>query len=315
VLLVAYHDAILHLPAVFDLPSLAREYALVLEPSTWGYDDARFLLYLGSDVAALVEAQSRPDFDLLRAAGTNLVPVSLGAGDWADPGTFAPKAGPRAYDVAMVSAWDPLKRHDVLLRALARLRDERARPLRAVLVGYPMRWTRERVERAVARHGLEAQVTVLDSVPHAEVARVLADSKVSVLLSRREGANRAVYESLFCDTPVVVPRGHRGVNLDHVVPETGRLATDDDLADVLLSLVDDRSGLAPRAWALRNTGWPVATRRLEEALASLARERGLPWTRGLVAKRNAPGLRYARAEDRVAMEPEYERLARHLLPV
>jgi glycosyltransferase involved in cell wall biosynthesis len=240
--------------------------------------------------------------------------VTLGAGDWADPGTFAPKDGPRAYDVAMVSAWDPLKRHEVLFRALERLREERGRRLRLALVGYPMRWTRARIERGLRRHGLEGQTTVLDSVPHAEVARVLADAKASVLLSRREGANRAVYESLFCDTPVVVPRGHRGVNLDHVVPETGRLATDDDLADVLLALVDAKDGVAPRAWALANTGWPVATRRLEEALAASARARGLPWTRGIAPKRNAPGLRYARVEDRLALEPEHERLARHLLP-
>jgi glycosyltransferase involved in cell wall biosynthesis len=315
VLLVAYHDAILHLPAVFDLPALASRYSIVLEPSTWGYDDARFLLYVGSDLDVVVEAQSRPDFDLVAGWDTNLVPTRVGSGDWADPDAFRAKRGDdRTYDLAMVSAWDPVKRHEVLFRALAAIRTERARRLRVALVGYPMRWTRARIERQMRRHGLEADCDVFERVPHAEVARILADARASILLSRREGANRAVYESLFCDTPVIVPAAHRGVNLDHVGPDTGRLATDEELPDAILDVVDGRSRFRPRAWALAHTGWRAATASLEGTLREAARRRGAPWTTGLVGKTNAPGLRYAEPGAWREFEPEYESLAAYLLP-
>src|SRR5262245_38869434 len=69
VLLVTYHDAIAAFPQVFDLAGLARRYVVVLEPSTWGYMDERFLPYLGRDLDVVVEAQSRPDYDFLAALG------------------------------------------------------------------------------------------------------------------------------------------------------------------------------------------------------------------------------------------------------
>ena len=50
------------------------------------------------------------------------------------------------FDLVMVSAWDPVKRHHALFEALRRLRDRHGRVLRAALVGYPMRWRSERIE-------------------------------------------------------------------------------------------------------------------------------------------------------------------------
>jgi glycosyltransferase involved in cell wall biosynthesis len=274
--------------------------------------DERFLPYLGADLGVIVEAQSRPDFESLEGLASNLVPSRLGAGDWADPALFAPRPGTaRAYDVAMVAAWDPLKRHKLLLDVLARL-ERRGRVLRTVLIGYAWTWKREKVERLVRSRGLQDHVTILEKIPHPEVARTLADARVSVLLSKREGANRAIYESWFCDTPTVVYRHHRGVNLDHAgEPRAGLLADDRELEQALLDVVDGRKAFAPRAWALEHTGCHVALGRLEAELAALARARGLPWTRGL-APRHAGG--YLHETDRLRLAPEQERLAAFLRP-
>jgi glycosyltransferase involved in cell wall biosynthesis len=312
VLLVTYHDAIGYLPQVFDLAALAPRYQLVLEPSTWGYMDERFLPYLGADLDVVVESQSRPDFAFVEGLRSNLVPSRLGAGDWVDPALFAPKPGTaRAYDVAMVAAWDPLKRHGLLLDVLARLK-RRGRVLKAALIGYAWTWDRAKVERLVERRGLADQVTFFEKVPHAEVARVLSDSRVSVLLSRREGANRAIYESWFCDTPTIVYRRHRGVNLDHAgEPRAGLLAEDGELEQALLDVVDGKRSFAPRAWALEHTGCHVALARLEAELRALAERRGRPWTRGL-APRFAGG--YLHEADRLRLAAEYDRLAAHLRP-
>src|SRR6266404_503084 len=56
VILVKYSEAILAMAAVYDLGALASRYMLVLEPSWWGYQDARFFLYLGSDLEVVVQS-------------------------------------------------------------------------------------------------------------------------------------------------------------------------------------------------------------------------------------------------------------------
>lgn len=313
VLLVTYHAGIGLLPMVFDLAALAPRFTLVLEPSTWGYMDARFLPYLGADVEALVEAQCPPDHAWIEGLGSNLAATTLGAGDWADPDLFRPSPGPaRRHDVCMVAAWDALKRHALLFDALAALK-RRGRRLTASLVGYRLDWGPEQVERLARRAGVRDQVTLLDKVPQAEVARQLADARVSVLLSRREGANRALYESWFCDTPTVVHRHHRGVNLAHAGrPEVGLLADDHELPEALLAAVDHPERFAPRAWALAHTGCHVATRRLEQHLALLAERAGRPFTRGL-ALRAAGGL--VRAADHERLAAPARDLARLLRPL
>lgn len=312
VLLITYHHGIAYFPMVYDLSRLAGRYVVVLEPSTWGYMDARFLPYLGSDLDVVVEAQSRPDFEWVRDLGTNLVPSRLGAGDWADPALFAPASGgPRAYDVCMVSAWDPLKRHALLLDVLARLK-RRGRPLKVALVGYRLDWTQEHVERLARRRGVRDLLTFFDRIPHAEVARLLADARVSVLLSRREGANRAIYESWFCDTPTIVYRHHRGVNLEHAAdPRLGLLADERELEAALLEALGQPERFSPRERALATTGCHVATARLEQELRALAGRRGRPFTRGL-AVRHAAG--YLHEADRLRLAGPTEALAEHLLP-
>ena len=61
VLLITYNHGIEWLSALYDLSKLAGKYVVVLEPSTWGYQDVCFMSYLGADLDVLVHAQSEPD--------------------------------------------------------------------------------------------------------------------------------------------------------------------------------------------------------------------------------------------------------------
>jgi glycosyltransferase involved in cell wall biosynthesis len=313
VLYLMYSESIRKFPAVFDLPRLASKYTLVLEPSWWGYQDAAFFLYLGADLDVVVLAQCRPDFEFIRDLRTNLVPSRLGAGDWIDPERFRPKAnGARAYDLVMVSGWNVLKRHSLLFRMLRQLKQEQGRVLKVALIGYPQHWTRDNIEKLMRRYDVQDQCTVFENIPHDEVARIVADAKASVLLSRREGANRGIYESMFCGTPVIVYRHHRGVNLDHVTEEVGRLADDEELAGVIVSVVDEWQRFHPREWALANTGWITSTRLLNRTLEGIARQRGQPWTTEIVGHKNAPNLKYAEPGIYIRFEAEYRRLQQYL---
>lgn len=317
VLMLMYSGAVTATAAVFDLGALASKYMFVLEPSSWGYQDARFLLYLGSDLDVLIQSPRLADFEFVESLHTNLIPSRVGAGEWVDPTTFRPREpGEKArYDVVMVSAWDPLKRHETFFRAAAQLKRERGRALRFALIGYDMGWTREPIENLIKQYQLEGDCDIYEMIPHEEVASIVADSKVSLLLSHREGANRAIYESMFCDAPVIVYRHQCGVNLDHVNARTGLLADEDELANTINYVLNHSEDFDPRAWALENAGYQNATRKINAALSEMARRRGLPWTRDIVAKKSAPNLRYAEVGRYKEFEDEYERLRAYLLPL
>jgi glycosyltransferase involved in cell wall biosynthesis len=317
VMLVKYSEAILAMAAVYDLGALASRYMLVLEPSWWGYQDARFFLYLGSDLDVLVQSPRQEDFDFVASLQTNLVPLRVGAGEWGDSGVFHPRAAGKdaTYDVVMVAAWDPFKRHEVFFRAAAKLKRERGRALRFALIGYDMGWSREPIERLLRQYDLQCDCTIYENIRHEEVARVVAESRVSLLLSQREGANKAAYESMFCGTPVIVYRHQCGVNREHVNARTGMLADDDELADAINYVLDHAEDFDPRSWALENAGYPNATTKINAALAEMAGHRGCPWTTDIVAKKNAPNLRYADAGVYKDYAAEYERLSDFLLPL
>lgn len=315
VLMLMYSEAVLAMVAMYDLGALASRYMFVLEPSSWGYQDACFLFYLGSDLDVLIQSPRRADFEFVESLQTNLVPVAVGAGEWVDPEIFRPREPGREakYDVVMVSAWDPLKRHEVFFRAAARRKQNGERTLRFALIGYQMGWRREHIEKLLRQYDLERDCDVYEMIPHAQVASIVADSKVSLLLSHREGANRAIYESMFCGTPIIVYRHQCGVNLDHVNVRTGVLADDDELGTAIGYVLEHQKEFEPRQWALANAGYGNATRTINAALSKMSERRGLPWTKDIVAKKSAPELRYAQAGDYKIFAEEYERLKNFLV--
>lgn len=317
VLMLMYSEAVLAMVAMYDLGALASRYMFVLEPSSWGYQDVRFLFYLGSDLDVLIQSPRRADFEFVECLQTNLVPTAVGAGEWVDPDVFRPREpGQEAkYDVAMVSAWDPLKRHEVFFRAAARRKQNGERTLRFALIGYQMGWTREPIEKLLRQYGLERDCEIYEMIPHAQVARIVADSKVSLLLSQREGANRGIYESMFCGTPIIVYRQQCGVNLDHVNRRTGLLADDGELGAAIDYALEHPAEFDPRQWALEHAGYRNATQTINAALRQMSERRGLAWTKDIVAKKSAPELRYAEAGLYRQFAAEYESLRDFLLPL
>ena len=311
VLFLKYGTTFRWFAASFDVPAVADRYAIALEPSVWGYQDASFLLYLGAGFDVVVLAQRREDYEFIRDLECNLVPIRLGAGDWVDPATFQPGRSVREYDVVMVAQWHPLKRHALLFSSLAKLRAA-GRVLRVALVGYQSMWKRADIERLMRRFGVHDQCTIFEGLPHSEVGRVVGESKCSLVLSRREGANKALYESLFSGTPLIVYRHQVGVNLDVITDQVGVLADDEELPDAMLHVVDGWREFRPREWATAHTGWINATRCLNDVLRGLAERSGRPWTRDIVGKKNTPNLWYAEPGTHRTFEAEYARLARYL---
>lgn len=309
VLLLKYGESFFWFTALFDVEEIAKRYTLVLEPCWAGYQDWRFLIFLGCDLNTVVLSPHPVDFDFIEYLQSNLIPVRLGAGDWVDPEGFTPeKNSGEQFDLVMVSSWNPLKRHSDLFEALAKLKQEGYRKLRVALIGSPTVWSRDKIEEMIGRYDLSDTCTVYENIPHERVAEIVASSSAFVLASRQEGANKALYEALFCDTPVLIYSEHRSVNPDHIGPDVGIRFESGELDKAIRSVLAAPDRFSPREWALQHTGWPMATTELEEVIRSLEDGAERPWTRPIVPKKNAPHLRYAEAGKYMDFESEYERL-------
>jgi glycosyltransferase involved in cell wall biosynthesis len=308
VILLKYLYSFAEFPALFDLRRVADQYQIVLEPSWTGYAEAPFFLYVGADLDVLIQCTQPDDARFFDQLNVNFRTVPLGGGDWVDYDLFRPiPDSVRDYDVAMVASWTPWKRHDVLFRALAKLKP-RCQP-RVALIGAGTGAERKIIERQMEVIGIRSQCEIFERVPAATVANILARSKVAILLSKLEGTNKGIHEALFCDTPVIVYRHHIGLNMRTVNPMTGILADDHELSDAIENMISAPQAFQPRSWALANTGYCRSTNQINTMLREMALQRGNPWTIDIVPKVNRPHAQYKLEEDRIAFEPLFDGLA------
>jgi hypothetical protein len=201
-----YWSRLLNLRPIFvehyDLKRLVQNGHVVLEPSWAGYCDPNILAWTLVDRPVIVQSSEVGDINLLRELNTNLVPVEFGASDWIDPHAFSPKnAGNKIYDCIYVANRGAYKRVHVFLRAISKILP--VRPIfRAALVCDPWGGPADVIEGLIDHYRLRGRFDFVDGVPYSEISSPYSQSKLCVLLSLKEGSNRSLFESMFCDTPV-----------------------------------------------------------------------------------------------------------------
>jgi glycosyltransferase involved in cell wall biosynthesis len=306
VLLIDYQYVFPLLAGLFDINRIVDRYDLVLEPSWAGACTPEILLFTRLSRPVYVQTIEPRDHRFLNALDSNLRVVPLAANWWLDPGP-EPPVGERDIDVVMVAAWADIKRHWRVFKALKKLRLSGHR-LKVVLVGYKYDRTRQDIESLAAHFGLQDQVTTYERIPQPEVAALLARSKVHVLWSRRECANRAIIEAMLADVPVLVREGLTfGHRYPYINDQTGRFVAERDLADALLDMTRHRGSFSPREWVVRHMTCEQSTRVLESQLRREAIVRGEPWTTGLVVRSSALDTqRYLEPSDRETLNADYE---------
>jgi glycosyltransferase involved in cell wall biosynthesis len=131
-------------------------------------------------------------------------------------------------------------------------------------------------------------------------------SKVSILLSLKEGSNRAIAESIFCNVPVVVLSNHVGGIRKNIVPETGLLAEEAHLEAAVDRLIE--SGISPRKWGVEHISCFKSNEKLNLILREAALRQGRPWTQDIAVRSNSPESSYACAKDAERFSPWNERL-------
>ncbi|NNL85302.1 MAG: glycosyltransferase [Myxococcales bacterium] len=295
VLFVMFSELLAAIAEQVDVKRLLADYTLVFEPSWSGYFDRDLLFYTQFEDPIFVLSGERGDFQFLERLASNLIPVPLAPCDWVDPSVAEPYLqSEKTFDVVMNAHWGSSKRHHVLFRALATLSEE----LRVALIGGSWEGgTRESVA-AVARHfGVREQLEFFERIPFERVMQVTCSARCSVLLSLKEGSNRALAESMFCDVPVVLLEDHVGGIHKNIVPETGVVAAERDLAETLVRVARGSQNFQPRAWALANVSCLESGTKLNELLRASAIERGLPWTRDIAHHANSPDAQYLDAAD------------------
>ncbi len=297
VVFIQYNDAIKKLVSIYDIKLMAKYYRFIIEPSTWGYQDPIFLFFLGLDTEVIIEAQYEEDFNFISSMGNNVYPIRLGAGDWVDPDVFQFHENiDKKYDVIMNASWLSLKRHELFFKSLSRIKNYIHK---VAVIGYPIAGrTLNDIIRESTKYNVTHLIEFYERISPIEVAQILQQSKVSLMLSKREGANKALYESFFSNVPVILSISNIGVNRDHMNRYTGIFSSDEGLSQNILYMVMNYQSFSPRKWALKNTGYKISNIRLNEFLKEIAFNKGEAWTRDLFTKKNFTNAVYVNEEDR-----------------
>lgn len=313
VIVVDYQYVFPLFAGLFDVDAIGERYEIVLEPSWAGACTAEILLFSHMRHPVHVETTEPRDHELLKATQSNLQAVPIAANWWVDPRMAPVPGSKRDIDVIMVAAWADIKRHWRVFKALSDLR-RRGHRLKTVLVGYRYDRTKQDIEGLAEHFGIRDQVETYERISQEEVSALLARSKVHVLWSRRECANRAIIEAMLADVPVIVRDGLTfGFKYPYVNEQTGAFVPESGLAEAILQMIDTRANYSPRAWVLDHMTCVHATRALESHLSHSAASRGEPWTRGLAVKTSTLDTqRYYNPEDRRQFDDDYAFVEAHI---
>jgi glycosyltransferase involved in cell wall biosynthesis len=244
------------------------------------------------------------DLQTLPRLSDRIDPLPLLASSWVDPGDFSPLPHDRRdIDIVMVATFGKYKRHHALLKALARMPSS----IRVLLVGTSNPdLGKDGVEQLARAYGVRDRMAGIGPEDYAGVARAFCRSRISVIMSRREGSCQAVVESMFADTPVGILENAELGSAKFVNQHTGRRLREAHLAEDLMDMLAAARSFSARSWVMDNgVSCQASTRTLNEILREHALRRGEEWTRDAAVHAWNPYPELVRREDREALAPAY----------
>ncbi|WP_395747328.1 hypothetical protein [Prosthecobacter sp.] len=226
--------------------------------------------------------------------------------DWVDAQFYQPKPwSERTVDILMVANWGGFKRHWDFFHALTRMPPQ----LRIVLVGQNEGGvTQQHIRKLAADIGVPQELEIRQSISIEEVTRLQCDSRISTVLSRREGGCVALVESLFAGCALAVREDACIGAAAHVNERTGMRLRPGHLAEDYMELLRRGPRLDSASWARENVSCHRTLEKVQQALRVDAAAQGRPWTRDLALPHWRPHPVLAHAEDRAALLPAYAEL-------
>ncbi|RYY77038.1 MAG: glycosyltransferase family 1 protein [Gammaproteobacteria bacterium] len=242
-----------------DISALTQYFHLVLEPSWSGYADADILGWVGKAGNIVIESSEQQDRILMNCFADTFIPVRFGSGCWVPQGDFKPQAVEKEFDSIYIANNNPIKRVYRYITAIKNIVERGAADYKACLVCASWGGDNELVEGLIKKAGIEKNIALKFSLPRNEVATYLNKSKCNILLSYKEGSNRSLFESIFCNIPVICISENIGVDKSCINEFTGLLVPDANLEESLLWVSNNYSKFSPKEWADKNIS-PMATK-------------------------------------------------------
>jgi len=205
VILLKFTDYFKYFLSIFDMNKLSNDYVLVLEPSSIGQFDLDLLCFVGQNIPVIVQSLEPRDISFLKSLHSNIFPIEIGANLWVDESTFHPiEKTEKEFDLLMVAIFADVKRHYHLFEAL-----KKSKKRLKVALAY-VEWGKrlQDIKNEADYYGVLDQITFFEKVPQDEVNKLLNKSKFSILLSKKEGTNKASVESLYAGTPLIILKQH-----------------------------------------------------------------------------------------------------------
>ncbi len=287
-----------------DLRWLAQHYEILFAASWCPTDYALLGLACASLPNGLwVQPANHAERERLTAFNPGLRCLPGLACDWVNPQFYRPKSWhSRTVDILMVANWGAFKRHWDFFQALTQLPPN----LRVVLVGQNEGgFTQEHIRKLASDIGVPQHLDIRQSISIEEVTQLQCDSKISTVLSRREGGCVALVESLFAGCGLAVRDDACIGSAAHVNDRTGILLRSGHLAEGFLELLDRGPRLDSARWAAEHVSCHRTLEKLLQTLLADAMEKGRPWTRDLALPHWRPHPVLAREEDKNALRPAY----------
>jgi glycosyltransferase involved in cell wall biosynthesis len=242
-----------------DIALLDKYFHIVLEPSWSGYADADILGWVGLTKNIVIESSEQQDRILMNCFADTFIPVRFGSGCWVPQGDFKPEAVEKQFDSIYIANNNPIKRVYRYIKAIKNIVEGGANEYKACLVCSSWGGDDELVKQLIKKAGMENNITLKFSLPRNEVAKYLNMSRCNILLSYKEGSNRSLFESMFCNIPVICLSENIGVDKSCINEFTGLLVPDANLEESLLWMSKTFDKFSPKDWAEKNIS-PLATK-------------------------------------------------------
>lgn len=293
VLLIKYTPAFDAFYNIFDINKIFNDYILVLEPSWAGVCDPSILMYWRNTnkTNVIVQAIEPKDYMFIEKLGGNFIPIAIGSSDWADQDLFyLDSDNTKEYDLIMVSNWGLHKKHKELFKALSKTKMH----LSVLLIGFPWEGrTKYDIENEIKKSDLNhIKFEILENISAVAVADLMNKSKVYLLLSKKEGPNKAIVEAFMCNVPAILYDKFVGGAQVKINTSTGILSSYRDLTKNIEYMVKSYHNYSPREWILNNSGSTLSTNKLNMLLKETSIRNGDVWVNDIYEKVNAPNLGY-----------------------
>ncbi len=295
------------------LQKIAKSYVFFLEPPMGiVFRHAWWRAFTELEDPCIFGLGGEEDRDFI-AMQANTHVFRLAHGDFLPDVTPPAPAPAQDIDIIFNATFDdmPRKRHIFMLNLL---KDQRLATKKALFLGRGTQQNVQAFSEEVDRHGLTNRVTVLSNVRRQDIPRSLARCKIGVHLSLYENSCRCIYEYFRANIPCILSTATAGVDMGLFNKQTGQVADDAELPDIIASAIEQHSSFTPRQWFLNNSGSLHSSRILNEELTNFFTGNGYLWKKDIVPLDSSGANRYLIKDHYRQFLPDFYQLLSWLQP-